>query len=408
MSETALYAREPEWQHLASPEDLVNSLRAGAHQELLPGGMKSEVYTSSPNAAASPRDDPDDQRERIQGMNTPENITANFFTKGELANGSTVHEVITTEDGVISFLQPTGGYAGIDVLGAAASDSFEANGLPERDGEKYPISWYDLPVETRRVYVASQLDLLQATHVDATAQGNEKAIVMQNNGAALGPVTSQSIGVPHFHATKHALKNFTPHGSHTAGMEVEEAIANDAELADRTLPKIEQSIREALEAAEINPDGLIVVQRHVAPYGFSIVFGGEMPLTVDNLTDPDSIAKILIAQETIHEQYAALEYDIAANDLPHRYGMPASERVTPQPSYQTLMDITDKDLVRLTYAPILASRGGPVEKCHVMLDRRNDPSLLSGDQETLDKAYRGYAERVGETTLAMVGVRIDA
>lgn len=405
MSEIIPYDNVSE-KRLTSLSDLAASLRAGAHREILPSGTISSVYALSAAATTSYRDGPEELRQRIDAMNTPDYIVENFFTEGEKVNGSTVHEIIKTRDGIVSIMQPTSPYAEIDVLVAAAPDDLEATGLPRHNSEKRPLSWYELPLETQRTYNAAQLELLQAMHFATADQPDKKAVIMQNCADQLAPVTSQSIGVPHAHATIHNLANFAPYESNVPGMKGEEAVAHDGELAAEVLPGIRSSITRDLAEEGIAHDGLVVAQRHAAPYGFSLVFTGETAITANNLTEDDSLRKISVAMATVHEQYERLLYANATSQLTHRYGMPAPERIIRQPSYQQLLDITDDGLFRLTYVPILQSRGGPVEKCGVMLDRRADPALLDGDQEALNELYREYASSVGSAALLATDVRL--
>lgn len=382
----------------ASSEGLMNSLIRG---EVLPEGTKSQVYTTSKTAATSWRNDRDELRLRVLSMNTPEYFKTIFFTEGKKENGTLVHKVNELGDGQMSFSQPTSPYAEVGILGMATTNEALDNELPEVNGMIKPLNWTELGDVTRFAYTASQLELLQNLHAHAEDQNrkghNKKAVIMQNSASVGAPETSQSIFLPHFHATVHNLDNFIDSDEPILRMNEEQTILKDENLANIMLPRLNRMVKSALKANDMSTEGFSIVQREAAPFGFAIAFGDDKPITVDNMTDEKNIKRIMVIKQRIHRGYSLMakklaEHADSTKSLSTHYGIKDSKGITEQPSYREIMDIDDQGNLRLIYSPMLESRGGPLEACDVRLDRQKNPAFLDGmDIEMINALHKEHA-----------------
>ncbi len=391
-------------QRIATVDNLMSSLLAGAHEKIMPTGMRTSVYATDSKATTSFKNDPGELRQRILNMNNADYYKDIFLTPGLKENGTYVHEVVGD---TFSLSEPTSAYGEIDVLGVGATEDVLHNGLPEVDksGMPVPLLWTELSDETKFRYVTSQMYLLQEMHKDVTGQNQKgsrkKAIIMENSASAIAPATSQSIGLPHFHATIHNLNNFVPTEEKVPNMEDEQRVMQDRELGDRVIGVLDRTAKAVLEHKGMPTEGFTIAQRQTAPYGFTVVFGGEQGINIDNMTDPENLQRILALKEGIHRGYSWIAKRLAGQpgaqeELTKRYGIDDPKEITRQPSVRILTDITSKGDLRLTFAPFVQSRGGPVEVFENILDRRNDPALLNDGPLTTTDQYREYIEATSD------------
>lgn len=392
-------------QTISSTDALVSSLLAGAHEEIMPTGMKTSVYATDSKATTSFKNDPEELRLRILGMNTAEYYKDIFLTPGLKDNGTYVHEVIND---TFSLSEPTSAYGEIDVLGVGATEDVLHNGLTERDdsGMPIPLLWTNLDEYTKFRYVSSQMSLLQNMHRDVeknnqSEKHKKKAIIMENSASAIAPATSQSIGLPHFHATIHNLKNFVATNDTVPNMEEEQRIMRDQELGERVIGVLDRVTKKVLEQRGMPTGGFTFAQRQTAPYGITVVFGGEQGIHIDNMTTMANLQRILAIKEGIHRGYSWVakrlsERPEAVEELRTRYGIQDPKKITRQPSIRILTDITERGDLRFTFAPFVQSRGGPVEVFNNILDRRNDPKLLDATSIYSTDQYREYIEATSD------------
>ncbi len=389
---------------------------------LMPLGTLN-IYTENMGATGSFTNTAEDLLRRVADMNTVEYIEPRFFTVNpDQDDSSMIYRVFHLMDrSRVSVMKPTSRYGHLDTQVNASLPGFSGNGFKlDENGYPIPDMLADHTQDAQIAYVAASLALLKEG--EGMTGKHEKVINMENVATALAPYSSRSIGLIHKHhaiidTTKINLKKII-----VPGLDDEAAIMADQAFVDLGLNHLVRTLTTNLEALKMPTNDFSVIKREIPPYGFSLVFDKNAPVTVDNLTQLSNVMRIFKFRQAVQASYAATakRFERIANGsniLERRYGIvdpedhtqkaiPHPNRVAMQPSHRELEDITPDGHYRLTLVPAIRSRGGPVESAGNVLNRTNDAEYNTGVDPIMESSvYEQLAEQAEKLVEQVARVR---
>lgn len=272
-------------------------------------------------------------------QNSRSYLEAAFFN----GHARTIHHEQLSTGGQLSLIIPTGPYADISFLVAAAGPETFDKEIVDTE------TIYDYPPELQAAYWKMIITSLKTLR-DLRGSHNDQVFAVENcivTRTSDDKRTSRSIGVPHSQILLLNTEAIVPQAWEIPALSKEQRILKSpvflsllrTEL-DKVKTDLSRSVRESL------------AQQYHAPFGYTFL--------LDQPTDFDRVAEEL---NTHHQAYMQAAETAVARLKPSN-----RDRLIPQPSYRVYLSL-DADKLKVTISPEFISHAGVMEAAGIKLER---------------------------------------